>query len=229
MRDDITVCMTMGRRPDLLRRTLDSLRPDIEGLPVLAINDFNDLATNEIFAQICPQGRRIDLGGQVGHHRAVDALYSEVTTPYIFHLEDDWLFTRHGFLPEARRLLEADPAISVVCFRGMTGFAEHAARDESRRRVVTDAGAYVRLDDLHREWHGYTFNPHLARKALWDEMGGFAGQKKERHISRHLRSQGQFIAYASPGACTHIGAENSTLEAKLPLEKRFKNWFLGRR
>ncbi|WP_127109034.1 glycosyltransferase [Pararhodobacter zhoushanensis] len=226
MRDDITVCMTMGRRPDLLRRTLDSLRPDIDGLAVLAINDFGDEATNEVFAEICPQGRRLDLGGRVGHHRAVDALYSAVTTPYIFHLEDDWLFTRHGFLPEARRLLDSDPSLSAVCFRGMTEFAEHAARDESRRRVVSDAGAYVRLDDLHREWHGFTFNPHLARKALWQSLGGFSGFKKERHVSRHVRSLGQVIAYASPGACAHIGEDDSVSVAKVPIEKRLKNWFL---
>lgn len=42
MNDAITVCMTMGRRPDLLRQTFESLGAELDGLPVLAINDFGD-------------------------------------------------------------------------------------------------------------------------------------------------------------------------------------------
>lgn len=228
MRDTITVCLTMGRRPDLLRQTLESLRPDLDGLTVLAINDFGDSATNDMFARVCPQGRLIDLGHQVGHHRAVDALYSAVETPYIFHIEDDWAFSRHGFLPEAKRLLDADSALSSVCFRDISDFPDYIAWGDAPRHVETEAGSYVRLDALHREWHGYTFNPHLARKALWQNLGGFSGFKKERHISRHIRSLGQVIAYASPGACAHIGEDDSVSVAKVPLEKRLKNWLLRR-
>jgi hypothetical protein len=229
MNDAITVCMTMGRRPDLLRQTFESLGAELDGLPVLAINDFGDSETNEMFAQVCPQGRRIDLGRQVGHHPAVDALYGEVRTPFIFHLEDDWGFHRQGFLGQARALLQSDPGISIVCLRDVSDFPQSVDWGDAPRSVHDDAGDYVRLDHLHDQWHGFTFNPHLGRKALWERLGGFSGFRKERHISRHVRGQGQFTAYMDPGACAHIGWETSVTEAKVPLEKRLKNWFLRKR
>jgi hypothetical protein len=229
MNDKITVCMTMGRRPDLLRQTLESLGPDLDGLRVLAINDFGDEATNAAFASLCPQGQRINLGEQVGHHAAVDALYREVQTPFIFHLEDDWGFHQHGFLTRAKALLQSDPAISIVCFRDISDFPQHAEWGNTPQSVTSDAGNYIRLDHLHDQWHGFTFNPHLGRRALWEKLGGFSGFRKERHISRQVRALGQFTAYLDPGACAHIGWETSVTEAKVPLEKRLKNWFLRKR
>jgi len=36
----------------------------------------------------------------------VDKLCSQVTTPWIYHIEDDWLFTRQGFIDEAFDIFE---------------------------------------------------------------------------------------------------------------------------
>ena len=39
---------------------------------------------------------------QLGQMRSIDRAYAQVTTPLIFHCEDDWLFTRGGFIRELR-------------------------------------------------------------------------------------------------------------------------------
>ena len=59
---------------------------------IIAINDFRDEETNQVFRELCPHGTLIVQKKQVGHHRAVDLMYAQVKTPYIFHCEDDWQF-----------------------------------------------------------------------------------------------------------------------------------------
>jgi len=81
LEDKITLCLTIGRRPDLLRQTLETL-VGLPPLPVLAINDFGDAETNAVFREMCQQGRLIEPGRHLGHHGAVDLMYAEVKTPY---------------------------------------------------------------------------------------------------------------------------------------------------
>lgn len=89
MTSEITLCLTIGNRPEPLEKTLMSLLPRIEFQHIIAINDFRDTPTNEMFLKMCPQGTLINLPKQVGHHQAVDAMYKLVKTKYVFHCEDD--------------------------------------------------------------------------------------------------------------------------------------------
>ena len=221
MSGNVTFCITMGRRPELLRQTLDSLRDLLPSMPVLGINDFRDSETSNMFRAICPHGRLIDPGRKLGHHAAIDALYAQVATPYIFHCEDDWRFTGYDFLAPSIALLNSEPLMSSVCLRTLS---DMGADERSGAILHTSAAGqdYSRLDGMHDQWYGYTFNPHIGRLALWRDMGGFAQFRKERHISRHLRQQGRFVAYGAPGMCAHIGEDNSVSVPRLPLFTRIK-------
>lgn len=227
MHDLITLCFTIGKRPNLLRRTLESLG-DLRNMPTLAVNDFGDPESSAVFTEMCPNGRIVGLGYHVGHHPAVDSMYAEVTTPFIFHNEDDWGFERTDFLPDAMRLLEAEPALSQVCFRHST---DMVLTPKDRAKIITETREgikYERLDPLHRQWHGYTFNPHLIARAEWERLGGYSQFAKERHISRCLRSQGRHSAFFIPASCHHIGDQQSTVPRKITAFKKFKNWLRGR-
>jgi hypothetical protein len=213
----VTLCLTIGKRPDLLKRTLDSLLCTVEFKHIVAINDFRDEATNEMFKRICPKGQLISLDHQLGHHKAVDHMYRSISTPYVLHCEDDWVFDKSVELSNAMKLLDSNPNISQVCLRKISDFQ---LPEDARARIVNcqDNGInYFRLDRLHPQWHGYTFNPHLAKLDSWRQLGGFAQFKKERHISRHIRSQAGFTAYMNPGSCEHIGEHQSvSLSASNP-------------
>ncbi|KFE35807.1 hypothetical protein [Thioclava atlantica] len=226
--EDVTICITMGLRPELLRKTLLSLGTLVCEFSVLAVNDFGDEETNREFRSICPNGRIIDLGGHVGHHAAVDRMYRQVRTPYVMHLEDDWHFDRLDFLPASLSLLQRNEAISSVCLRSVDDFA--LKEDESSRMVFSSIGEtrFARLDGLHPQWHGFTFNPHLSRRADWENLQGFSRFKKERHVSRAMRRQGRFVAYLDPGACRHIGWTESVAQPPMSSFKKFKKWARGR-
>lgn len=223
----ITLCLTMGRRPDLLHQTLESLA-GLPHLPSLAINDFGDRESNEVFRKFFPDGQIVGPGHNIGHHPAIDELYQHVKTPFIFHTEDDWLFHRTDFLPAASQLLQAEPMISSVVLRDVADFPASGIDANQRRVENLDGVEFERLDHLHDQWHGYTFNPHLARLSTWQELQGFSRFKKERHISRHLRAEGKYAAYLRPSACRHIGGDRSTHLKPPGVVKRCKNWLRGR-
>lgn len=226
----ITLCMTIGRRPDLLEKTLESLQAHrFQFENIIAINDFRDEPTNQMFRALCPQGQLISLNHQLGHHAAVDRMYEQVITPYVFHCEDDWAFDREINLESCIALLDSEPLISQVCFRRVTDFNFSDIEINKIFRILTSNLNYSRLDSIHPQWHGYTFNPHLASLDLWKQIGRFSQFKKERHISRAIRKQGRFSAYLEPGCCTHIGELQSvSLSAANPtglrlLRKKIKS------
>lgn len=224
--DQITHCMTIGRRPDLLRQTLSTLET-LPQIPTLAINDFGDPETNAALADVAPWARLVGPGHQLGHHRAVDALYAHVTTPFIFHNEDDWAFHRTDFLPQALDLLQSDPKIACVCLRATQDIPAIDAQRDQISDHVSGGIRYQRLDHLHPQWYGFTFNPHLSRKSLWADLGGYASFEKERHISRHLKAEGYFAAYMLPPACSHIGEGRSAFQKPPGLLKKLKGLLRG--
>lgn len=205
----VALCLTIGRRPFLLRQTLESLLPLAKFQQIIAINDFGDIESNEVFKELCPSGILISLGVNMGHHRAVDAMYSKVETPYILHCEDDWLFESDLALDDAICLLQSTPTIGSVCLRKVSDFG--FTEDEVKKTVLQEKSGvkYRRLDGMHDQWHGFTFNPHVISIDEWKKIGPYSNYKKERHISRKFRSLGKHVAYLEAGSCIHIGQDDS--------------------
>jgi hypothetical protein len=223
MHNDITLCLTIGNRPEPLEKTLLSLLPKMAFKNIIAINDFRDNPTNEMFRKLCPEGTLINLPEQVGHHQAVDAMYKLVKTKYVFHCEDDWFFEGDIPVQSILQLLEAKPGLSEVCLRRVDDIP---MSDEEKSKVMTCEALdlqYKRLDLLHEQWHGYTFNPHIASLDNWRMLGGFHQFKKERHVSRHFREQGKHVAYLSSGCCRHIG-DGISVSIKPTRLDRLKKW-----
>lgn len=209
MNNEIDLCLTIGRRPSLLRQTLESLLHRANFNQIITINDFRDEETNDVFKELCPTGILINLNEQIGHHRAVDLMYSKVNSPYIFHCEDDWLFNYDLMLTESIELLKGNKNIGSVCLRTIED-SNLNSQDKSKALAQEFNGIkFYRLDGLHDQWHGYTFNPHVTSLSQWKEFGPYSVFKKERHISRKLRSTGTFVAYLQPGSCVHIGVDDS--------------------
>jgi hypothetical protein len=227
----ITLCLTIGRRPDLLKQTLNSLLDLDQFSKVIAINDFRDQDTNDMFMALCPKGQLISLDKQLGHHRAVDFMYQQVTTSHVLHCEDDWLFDARLYITKAMALLNSDTRFSQVCLRNIKDFRFAPEIEQQLVLEKTIHADFYRLDSIHPQWHGYTFNPHIASLETWRAIGGFSQFQKERHISRYLRKNGKFTAYMEPGSCMHIGDNQSVsvIPSKTSglrtLRKKLKSFF----
>ena len=63
----------------------------------------------------------------LGQIASIDKAYATVTTPYIFHCEDDWRFFRSGFIESSLALLQLDRSISVVCSRRLENLRNNSS------------------------------------------------------------------------------------------------------
>ena len=204
--DNITLCLTIGKRPVELRQTLNSIFDKIEFKHVIAINDFRDEETNQVFRDVCPHGQLISLDEQVGHHKAVDIMYSQVKTPYIFHCEDDWLFDQPLEMDKYIKIIDCNANATALCFRKWTDFPLNEEQKSQLEFITASPLNLIRFDKTHVQWHGFTFNPHLSSVELWKSMpNGFSSFKKERHVSRWFRAQQKYVLFLEQGICHHIG------------------------
>jgi hypothetical protein len=153
----------------------------------------------------------------LGQIASIDKAYATITTPYVFHCEDDWRFVRAGFVEDSLALLQLDPSIAVVCSR----------RQDQRKRsrvldapLVTIGGVAHRRPDPWRDrfWHGYTFNPGLRRMSDYRMLGSFTRWGDESDASLFFKRKGMSVAYLAVPACETTGAKR-----RLPKQNPVRN------
>lgn len=225
--ENITLCLTIGKRPNELRQTLQSLLSKVQFKHIIAINDFGDEETNAVFRELCPQGELISLGYNLGHHKAIDYMYTKITTPYVFHCEDDWEFDSLPDFDAIINLLERDAYIACVGLRKISNFNFTKTDLENIEYIDVLNLKIAKLNKLHDQWHGYTFNPHIAKLSTYQSLAPFAKFKKERHISRTFRKQEKYIAYLQDGVCYHIGFHSIANPPKKTLWAKIKAKLFG--
>lgn len=168
----VTVVLTSCGRPDLLERTVASF-DRFNTYPVerkIIIEDGGghtfDRADGWTVVAISD-----DYGNRVGQIKAIDALYSFVKTPYIFHLEDDWEFYAPGFIERSLQVLENDPQCITVWLRHPGDTNGHPVKpypnDFSLMKLSTNY-----------KWKGFTFNPGLRRLKDYKKIAPFSDRVK---------------------------------------------------
>jgi hypothetical protein len=209
----ITPVLTSCGRFDLLGETIRSFTEHFAVARILVSEDSCAEAAAAEFAAATPVADMRVHSEKLGQMRSIDGLYAEVTTPYILHLEDDWLFSDSIDLANVTSFLEARPDISVVCigYRLDQRFVAHA-------RPAVHAGMTYLVWDLaaHPKWFSYSFNPSIARHSFWREFGPFERFATEENLSRFCKDSGLRIAMAVPGIAAHIGDGRHTPDPYQP-------------
>jgi hypothetical protein len=200
----VTGVLTSCGRPDLLEETLASLAWHMAPPRLLITED----AADETVAALCV--RRFPFAEvrlnrpKRGHLASVDCLYGAAHTDVVLHLEDDWRFDAPVDAAAALSFLDSAPQVSAVVLRA---FDEVRGEARAKSDIVTHAGQRfaVMRPDAHDRWFGYTFNPCLARRTLWQTYGPFAPFKTEEGVSAAMKAAGFTVAFLLPGAARHIG------------------------
>ncbi|KAB2941528.1 MAG: hypothetical protein K8F92_16975 [Hyphomicrobium sp.] len=217
-----TVLTSCGRF-DLLGETVSSLQRYFDVERVLIAEDSEDSAGAAQFARAFPVADvRVNLP-KLGQMRSIDAHYATLATPYVLHLEDDWGFTRSLDLDRVTDLLEARPDISVVCIAHRVYDPRFQKGAKAERHG--DIDYLVWETDAHPKWFSYSFNPSIARLALWREVGPFAKFVTEENLSQFLKGRGMRIAMVVPGIADHIGDDR---HAHDPFQPKRAKTFLQR-
>lgn len=216
MTDPVTVVLTSCGRFDLLERGLRSFFQH-NTAPIdrfLLMEDSGDESVRAIAASVDP-GIEVHVGRR-GQHGSIDHAYGMVTTPYIFHCEDDYIYLRGGFIEESLTLLKADDRFSMVSGR----IWHHQNLFDVP--VTELCGIPVRLPPraLHPGWFGYAFHTGLRRKREWQRFGPFTRYPREWDVSYAMKRAGLRMAYLAEPAYTDEDAGVS-VGAVDPARKRF--------
>lgn len=158
--------------------------------------------------------------GKLGQVKAIDIAYQYITTEYFLHCENDWLFTRPGFIEKSLAVLEANPKILTVWLRDMNDTNTHPVEtdktysiyDTNLENKITDY-YLMGINALGGNWHGFTWNPGLRRLSDYNliapfssflQPGDFAALTECR-IGQRYFELGYRAAILPEGYCKHIG------------------------
>lgn len=203
---NVTLCITAGGRPDLLRETLQSLLPYNSAFfaDIFVTNDRGDEETNEVIRDMIPSCRLFNHPIPVGQHLSIDEMYECVKTDYIFHCEDDWYFDPIPFIPTMLSALIELDNVSSVSARQSSSLRSHDGRVRKFGNTVPVTGGFARRLE-EDTWFGHSFNPAMLRTSLWREVGPFSRYANEESVNEAIQNTGLSRAFLVPGIYYHIG------------------------
>jgi hypothetical protein len=210
-RPTVTAVVTSCRRFDLLEKTLRSFleHNDYSLDELIVIEDSDDQGVYAVEPVLQGVNHRLILNGvNIGQIASVDKAYAEVKSDYIFHMEDDWLFTRKGFIAGAVEILENEPRAVMVTVRDDADMPRYVR--SLRTRQTATARYKLAFPELHFLWHTFTFNPGLRRTAEYRAIvGGYAALGDEMAISRYYKAGNRDMAWMIGGGVRHFGHARS--------------------
>lgn len=199
-----SVVITSCGRFDLLRMTLGSLLSnlDVEPEKIIVIEDSGDAQIRNVISEFPGNFHVLINEVKLGQIASIDRAYQSVTSPLIFHCEDDWEFMRSGFVQESAALLEQFPHISMV------GLRDRKELNPLMRGVASETLGNVKFYFYDPARHPeYSFNPGLRRLCDYRRLGPFGPIGHEPDISYKFKVAGFRMAALEIAAVRHAGWE----------------------
>lgn len=219
---EYAIVLTSCARFDLLRKSVESLLQfaDVRPTQFIVVEDSGDEKVREVLAEFdYPFEIIIREPGIVphapygqGHARqaaAIDAGYARVKTELVFHMQDDWLFFRTGFIRESAVILRKFPKVSYVALRGRRdgpGYANLPYREE-------DGVMFYIIDPkIVRTHFGIGYNPGLRRMSDYRLVCPVSAIGNEGLVGMVFQMFGFYEAALEIPAVLHLGWGRRTLK-----------------
>lgn len=191
----LTICIQTFRRPVALRDCIDNLfkfiRYPTHRVKFLIADDCGGIE----FTGLYPDPRHLPTVStpvNSGWGASANNAIQHITTPYIFHLDDDFMLTRALDLAKAVALMEAVPAISMVRYASL----DCGERYTYQQHIVDLEGLgktpYLILDKNSPSLYLYSQTPRLyghrwfKHYGLFPETGLTLGEAEE-HYCHHVK------------------------------------------
>ncbi len=235
------VVIVTWRARDLTLRCLEHLAPQCAagGHQVIVVDNASGDGTAQAVAERFPDARLIEMAGNVGFGRAVNAGAADGTRPAVVLVNND-VFVHDGFVDALLAPLIARDAVGSVA--GLT----LQPRDDNAE-VVDGLGieldatltAYNRLRHRAPGSHagvlaGPSGGAAAYRRAAWDQVGGFDDRLfaygEDVDLALRLALAGWETAAAPDARGVHLGGATTGIDS--PLQRRlagFSRGFLLRR
>lgn len=212
--------ITSCGRQDLLAETLRSFEEQSPNILDELIIVEDGPADNNFVKDIIPSAGKITLLNSPVTRRGqlinIEWAYKQVKTPYIFHCEDDWRFTKPNFIQDSRTILEEFPDCLMVHLRSH----KDQWQQEYDRSWIEETE--YKLGDLSywktRPWiqhdggFGFTFNPGLRRLADYTKINGLRGPVATRYGPMFNQKDGCLIERTNAENYQRLGMWCASLE-----------------
>jgi len=181
---DVTVFLGSCNRPHLLEKTLDTFFE----MNTYPLERFIIVEDGMVPGCIDFVKTRYDFPIEIYYNeeklrqiKSIDKGYGMITTPYVFHMEDDWQFVKPNFIEVSKEVLEADENIIQVWLRGTDDTTiKHPYHPEIFESPITQTKMVLVQYGYQGVWHGFSFNPGLKRLKDWQTLpGGFAALPRQ--------------------------------------------------
>lgn len=216
MLDQTTIVLTACGRPDLLAHTLRTLNQahPLADFAEVWVNEDEPATDNSETRDLFPFIKWLQPTEQRGHMAALDRLYRQVRTPWIFHCEDDWEFYGGPFLAESYRRLQLDPRCLQVWLRAHNDTNGHDVIRTLKGPIMSIYGDRPYWTK-QRPWRGFSLNPGLRRAkefatfSFLESVGSLSGWRAEKHIGELFFKRGYHAAITSNplGYVRHTGGD----------------------
>jgi len=223
----ITLTMTTCKRLDLFRQTVNSFIACCTDCHLidrwLIIDDNSSTSDREEMQRLYPFMEFYwKSPEEKGHAKSMNLILRKVTTPYIFHMEDDWKFyEQRPYLSQLLVLLNSNEKIGQALinrnyaetpddkdivggtFREVRGFrfCEH------ERMENTDFHAKYGVKRNCAYWPHYSLRPSLLKRSVLEKVGQFneGASHFEMEFAYRYLSSGYVSVFLEGIYCTHIG------------------------
>ena len=221
---NITMIITSCDRKDLLERTINSFEeysPNTISEIIIAEDGAGDNSFVKDLIKTIPKITLINQTTRVGQLENIYQAYEAVSTPYVFHCEEDWLFTSPNFVNDSLNILENFKNCGMVHLRSHNELARQIG--EEFVNPTTYEIVSIKYWKIHEylKW-GYSYNPGLRRledyqnydyyknvlRPSYGVMRDYPGWEVEIHNTANYKHHDMWFACLGPeGSVTHIGGD----------------------
>jgi len=217
MESKVTAVFTSFNRLDLLKVTIDTFNK-MNTYPLKEVIIIDDSALPSVHKQLkrdYPDYKLILNETNIGLLPSIDKAFAEVTTPFVFHSEDDFIYIKPGFIEPSIKILESNSWIMQVWLSN-----RHKEPMDPVDLVLGDIKYdMVSIHGMCNFWHGFTFIASLRNMVAYEDSKPWAQWSKrsdplavqECEVGRELFRRGyRGACLKGIPYCEHTGAERTT-------------------
>jgi hypothetical protein len=206
MNDNVTVFITACGRPDLLEITLRSfVKYNTYPIAQVIICEDSEIeGINDFVYKILPYPTLILYNPtRLYQMKSIENGLKYITSPYVFHLEDDWEFYDYGFIEKSLEILKKDNNITSVWLHN---FYDIHNRYGFRMKPVENENYYLVVPSP--DGFGYfSWNPGLRRVEIQKHGIPYPPNYDEGTLNNYFCEIGMYSAFTDNenGFVKHIG------------------------
>lgn len=228
----LTLSITTCKRFDLFEKTMNSILNCFEDIHKidhwLCVDDNSSEEDRQKMQELYPFFTfYLKTAEEKGHPQSMNIIRSKVTTPYLFHLEDDWKFIeKKNYITEAMDVLSSNSAIGQCLMNKnyseisrdveVTGgifhkthqgvryyIHEYCSNDEQLQQWIKKHGG----SKSSNYWPHFSFRPSIIKTNIIKELGEFDVTKSHFEMDYAYRyiSKGLVSAFLEGIYCLHTG------------------------